>query len=552
MPSLPTNMGFRRDAIFRVRRENSYFLGNTLWFLLIVILFAIPTSAQETDWWNETVFYEIFVRSFYDSDGDGIGDIQGIIEKLDYLNDGDPTTSDDLGVTGIWLMPVTQSISYHGYDVTDYRQIEADYGTVEDFQLLMAAAHERGIRVIVDFVVNHTSSEHPWFLASAAGDDYQDWYVWADEDPGVRGPGQSQVWHPLGDRYYYGFFWGGMPDLNFNTPAVTDELYDIARYWLEDLGADGFRIDAAKYLYEEGVALENLPQTFTWFADFHDYVASVDPGALILGEVWSAPETIAAYLDEELDLAFTFDLAESIVTSVNSGFHFDYLEQLNTAQTIYPPNQYATFITNHDQNRAMTRFGGNLDRAKLGASLLLTGPGVPFLYYGEEIGMTGAKPDPRIRTPMQWEPGATAGFTAAAAPWQPLAEEMPANTVAAQTDEPDSLLSHYRALIHLRNAHPALQYGEALVVEGPSRLVSLVRHHAGETLLVLVNLGRRPIEDYELALPTGLVGIEPTAEVVFGTGEAVAPEINTGGGFAGYAPLSIIPPLSTTVIRIGD
>ncbi len=169
-----------------------------------------PVAAPQEDlpWWNDRVFYEIFVRSFYDSDGDGIGDLRGVIEKLDYLNDGDPTTTTDLGITGIWLMPVAQSPSYHGYDVTDYYTIEEDYGTNEDFQELIQAAHDRGIAVIVDLVLNHTSSQHPWFIASEEGDpQFADWYIWSDDPPAYKGPWGQNVWHKRGDRYFFGLFW---------------------------------------------------------------------------------------------------------------------------------------------------------------------------------------------------------------------------------------------------------------------------------------------------------------------------------------------------------
>lgn len=191
-----------------------------------ILLNDAPQSAGTTYWWNDTVFYEIFVRSFYDSDGDGIGDLQGIIQKLDYLNDGNPETSSDLGITGIWLMPVSQSPSYHGYDVTDYYTIEDDYGNNDDFLALMDACHARGIKVIVDLVMNHCSSQHPWFIASQQNDpEYTDWFRWSSTDPGYLGPWGQPVWHQgTNGLYYYGIFWGGMPDLNYahspvNTPC---------------------------------------------------------------------------------------------------------------------------------------------------------------------------------------------------------------------------------------------------------------------------------------------------------------------------------------------
>ena len=218
---------------------------------------TVPTPALASSvivapadaWWNDTVFYEVFVRSFQDSDGDGIGDLQGLIDRLDYLNDGDPATASDLGVTGIWLMPVAQSPSYHGYVTADYYTVEQDYGSNEGFQRLIDEAHRRGIKVLVDLVLNHTSIEHPWFIDSASGpdSDKRDWYIWRPSDDGSRAPwvGGGPVWHKQGDAYYFGLFWEGMPDLNYRNPEVTAEMQNAARFWLEEMGVDGFRLDAA-------------------------------------------------------------------------------------------------------------------------------------------------------------------------------------------------------------------------------------------------------------------------------------------------------------------
>ena len=376
-------------------------------------------AASPLPWWNDTVFYEVFVRSFADSTtgplaNDGIGDLQGLIERLDYLNDGDPNTDTDLGVTGIWLMPVAQSPSYHGYDVTDYYTIETDYGTNEDFKRLIEEAHARGINVIVDLVLNHTSSEHPWFEQAADPDSpYHDWYIWSDEDPGTKGPWGQNVWHQLGDQWYYGIFWEGMPDLNYNNPAVTEEMQNVSRFWLEEMGVDGFRLDAIRHLYEDGAVLENAPQTFTWLSDFHDAYKSVKPDAFAVGEVWTTTETAAKYVGQKVDAVFEFDLATSIISSINNRDRSALASALETTQDSFPPGQYAPFLTNHDQNRVMSQLSYKTDRAKLAATILLTLPGVPFIYYGEEIGMTGQKPDEKIRTPMQWTTGANAGFSEA-------------------------------------------------------------------------------------------------------------------------------------------
>ena len=223
----------------------------------------IPEGIDNILWWEDDVFYEIFVRSFNDSDGDGIGDFNGIIEKLDYLNDGDPGTNTDLGVSGLWLMPIHPSTSYHGYDVIDYYAVNPEYGTMEDFNRLLDEAHKRGIRVIIDLVLNHTSVDHPWFRAAQDPmSEYRDWYVWSDTEPSGSG------WHASDHGYYFGIFWEGMPDLNYEHPPVTEQMHDVARYWLQDIGVDGFRLDAAKHLIEDGMIQTHTDATHEWYKDF--------------------------------------------------------------------------------------------------------------------------------------------------------------------------------------------------------------------------------------------------------------------------------------------
>ncbi len=534
------------------------------WMLLVIgmsmLLIAVPAMAQDTSvtgdlpWWNDRVFYEIFVRSFYDSDGDGIGDLRGVIEKLDYLNDGDPSTTTDLGVTGIWLMPVQQSPSYHGYDVTDYRTIEEDYGTNEDFLELMEAAHARGIAVIVDLVLNHTSDQHPWFRDSAnnPGGDYGAWYIWRPANPGYLGPSSQQVWHARGSRFYYGVFWSGMPDLNYNVPAVTEEMYDVSRFWLEEMGVDGFRLDAIKHLIEDGREQENTPATLEWFAAYNDFLDSVNPDALTVGEVWSSNFISSQYVPDQVDLAFDFDLATAMYSAVAQNRPDAVVSVINRIEDLYPFGQFATFLTNHDQNRIMDQLRGNVDEAKTAASLLLTLPGVPFVYYGEEIGMTGSKPDERIRTPMRWdETPITAGFTTASAPWEPLSEDEAGVSVTAQTDDPNSLLNHYRALIQLRGQFPALAHGSIthLDVEGSRNVFAFLRSAGDQTVLVLINLDDETVTDYHLTLDASDITFSG-AEVLY-TNAAMPDEfIPVSGSLSAYAPYSTLPEYSTTITQL--
>jgi glycosidase len=525
-----------------------------LWMVLAVgaaDAFAQKSAPAGMGWWNDRVFYEVFVRSFADGDGDGIGDLKGLISKLDYLNDGNPATKTDLGVTGIWLMPIMQSPTYHGYDVLDYRQVEQDYGTNEDFKQLMAGAHKRGIAVIVDMVLNHTSSENPWFKESQKpGSPYNNWYIWQNTNPGYPGPWGQQVWYALGDRFYYAVFWSGMPDLNYRHPAVTQEMYDIARFWLQDMGADGFRLDAPIYLVETGIQLESSSETHTWFQDYQRYLVSLKPDVMTVGEVWKPAFVAGGYVqDKSFNLAFDFDLAGNMLSSVQSGFNMGIISGQKNANGVFPPGQYAAFLTNHDQDRAFYEVGRDFEKAKVAATLLLTTTGVPFIYYGEEIGMIGKKPDECIRTPMQWE----ATFRTL-----PFMDGKNCTTnpdkanVAEQTDDPNSLLSHYRNLIHLRNEHPVLRTGQWQLVESDSnKLYSFIRYTPEETLLVLVNLSVRPVDGYMLKLPKGPFKSSPSATIIMGEGKVIPPTINTEGGFADYRPLPELAPHGTLVIKLG-
>ncbi len=483
---------------------------------------ATAPAPAGVPWWQERVFYEIFVRSFADSTGgplanDGIGDFQGLIERLDYLNDGDPATNSDLGITGIWLMPISPSPSYHGYDVTDYYDVNPEFGTREDFRRLMKECHARGIRVIVDLVLNHSSAQHPWFLQALAGDPkYRDWYVFAApmEVPDVRGPWDQQVWQVKDGQHYYGIFWSGMPDLNYRNPEVAAEAKRIAEHWLGEMGVDGFRLDAIRHLIEDGEEMSDTPATFAWLEDYQRHLKRVRPDVLTVGEVWTHTETVSEYIRRDaLDLAFEFDLATAILKAAQGGRKDELAYVLELASTSYPPNRFATMITNHDQDRVASVLREDLPRTKLAASLLLTAPGVPFVYYGEEIGQVGAKPDEMIRNPMPWTAGPNAGFTAAARPWQPLQGGHERRNVAMQDGDPDSLLNHYRRLIRLRQAEAALARGEFRSVDtGRDDVIAWERSADGRRLLVITNLSGEDLADYPLpGTPLGF-----SAELLWG------------------------------------
>jgi glycosidase len=479
-----------------------------------------PLNPPAETWWHDAVFYEVFVRSFADSaDGplanDGVGDFRGLTARLDYLNDGDPATTTDLGVDALWLMPIAESPSYHGYDVTDYRAVDSEYGTAADFRAFTDAAHERGVRVIVDLVLNHCSSRHPWFLEAAAdpASPKRDWFVWSDERPDYRGPWGQQVWHPVsrgsGGPFYYGCFSRGMPDLNLENPDVTAELKEVARFWIEDMGVDGFRLDAIKHLIEDGQTQENTRATIDWLEDFQAYCKSLDPDFFTVGEVWSSTEQVQRYIPDAVDTAFEFDLAGDIINALNTGDASELEARLKTVRDAYD-TPAATFLTNHDQPRLMTQLGGHPGKARAAAALLLTLPGVPFIYYGEEIGHTGDKPDPNIRTPMQWD--ATGAAFSAADPWRAAQPDQPETNLAAQRNDHASLFRHYQTLIRLRRQYDALRGGRVNVLRTTDpRVLALTRRTEREHVLVILNTsgettGRFTVE-LDRPAETGFVGL---------------------------------------------
>ncbi len=510
-----------------------------------------PTVERQP--WSDRIFYEVFVRSFQDSDGDGIGDLRGLTSRLDQLNDGDPATTEDLGVTGLWLMPIAESPSYHGYDVADYRTVESDYGTADDFRALIAAAHERGIVVIVDLVLNHSSRDHPWFRdALTPGSVHDDWYVWSESRPRIARSDGSRVWHEAGGRFYYGYFWEGMPDLNLENADVTAELDDLGRFWLEEMGVDGFRLDAARHLIEDGEQLENTPATFEWLKAYRERLKASHPDALVLGEVWDATSMSSRYVrDGALDLTFDFGLASATIVSLNSRDAGSVTAALREVAEAYPRDTLATFLTNHDQNRVIGQLGDDPAAARLAATLLLTGPGTPFIYYGEEIGMSGSKPDERIRTPMRWDATEPAAGFSTATPWETLSDDPASVNVADESADPDSLLATYRDLIRLRASQPALASGDLVPVDSSDRhVVAFVRNAGTDAVVVVANVGNEAVSSPILTLDEGPLCGTPSAVVVRGDGQVAAPTITPSGGFEDYAPVATLGPREAIVIDL--
>jgi alpha-amylase len=514
-----------------------------------------PVASAVRGWRRGATCYEVFVRSFYDSDGDGIGDLRGLTEKLDYINDGNPATSQDLGARCIWLMPVAESPSYHGYDATNYYRVDPDYGTNADFTRLVAEAHRRGIAVLVDMVLNHLSSEHPYFREALgdAASPHRAWFRWSATKPAELGPWGQEVWHrsPVRNEYYYGIFWQGMPDLDYETPAVRAEAKKIATFWLTDMRVDGFRLDAVPYLVEEGARQIGTAGTHTFLREYAAHVRTVAPDAFTVGEVWDGIDRMLPYYPDQLESYFAFDLSDTLLAAVRTGSAAPLMRRYARFQQEVPAGRWSTFLRNHDQTRTLTALAGDTRRVKLAATLLLTLPGLPFVYYGEEIGMTGDKPDEQLRTPMQWTASGGAGFTGGK-PWEPLQPDWPTTNVAAQAKDANSLLSTYRMLIHLRAGNAALGGGDFLAVTASNDAVAAYLRRDGATVvLVVANLGTVPLSGVTLTSAAGaMVASQYTTRALVGGGDVAPLPVSADGSIRAYVPLGTLGPLEAHVVEL--
>ncbi len=490
---------------------------------------------------NYRTYYELFVYSFYDSDGDGIGDLQGILEKLDYLNDGDDTTDTDLGINGIWLMPVMPSTTYHKYDTTDYENIDPQYGTLETFQELLSACHDRGIRVILDLAMNHSSSRHSWFLQAteylknlpegaepdAAECPYVDYYHFSREAES----GYAQVNGT--DWYYEARFWDGMPDLNLQNEAVRREFEQIADFWL-DMGVDGFRLDAVKE-YVTGSTKDNV-EILSWFAD---YVHGKDPENYLVCECWTEQNTYAKYYESGVDSMFDFAFADKsgIIANVVNGkaSAASYAKNLEAEQTIYA--QYnedyinAPFYTNHDMGRSAGYYAGENSAAqtKMGNALNLLMNGNAFLYYGEELGMKGSGKDENKRAPMYWSKDSNAeGMCKGPADMEDF--QMKFDSLEEQQEDADSIYNYVKQVIRVRNQNPAIARGTTTYLEQYSgeQCFALTRTYEDSTLLLLGNTSAEAVTVDLTGLTVGKTAAEDL--VLLGelyTGEETAERTGT-------------------------
>ncbi|MFW5893025.1 MAG: alpha-amylase family glycosyl hydrolase [Bacillota bacterium] len=437
------------------------------------------------------VCYQIFPISYADSNDDGKGDLRGIADNVDYL-------SETLDVDCVWLNPINPSPSYHKYNITDYYGIDSEFGTMEDFEHFIETMHDNGILVLMDFVINHTDFNHPWFKESRAGDEeYRDWYMWHDFDNSDADYPSMDGWYRNGDSYYFASFWDQMPELNFQHEPVREEIKDIATYWLEK-GVDGFRIDAARHIhdrkeYPRGTDYREM--NVNWFLEFNDHIKSVNEDAIMLSEIWLNSSAVIGEYYQGMDTTFNFMNAENILEAVQTTSKNTLVSDLVEAHEDYGENREdfvdSIFITNHDQPRVMTEFDHDEAKAKLAANMLFTLPGVSWVYYGEEIGMDGGKPDERIRQPFKWS--SDSEYNAEGQPggiqdWNDHNQSI--DGVEGQLDDDRSLLNHYRELISLKKSHAVLSDGDLEEVDtSENDVIAYTRSDGDTTYLVVHHLG---------------------------------------------------------------
>jgi maltose alpha-D-glucosyltransferase / alpha-amylase len=487
-------------------------------------------------WYQNAVFYELYVRAFFDSDGDGQGDFNGLTQKLDYLK--------DLGVDCLWLLPIYSSpLKDDGYDISDYYNIQSDYGTFDDFKSLIKESHQRGLRVIMDLVMNHTSDAHPWFQAARSdrNSPYRDYYVWSDTDQKysdariifIDTERSNWTWDPVAGQYYWHRFYSSQPDLNYDNPAVRAEMLNVMKFWLE-LGVDGFRVDAVPYLFErEGTNCENLPETHTYLKEMRRFIGKNYPDCILLCEANQWPNDVRAYLGDgdEFHMAFHFPLMPRLFMALRRHDLAPIRWALKNTPPIPATSQWCIFLRNHDEltlemvseedrqwmwneyapdhqmrlnlgiRRRLTPLLNNDQRLiKLANSLLFTLPGSPVIYYGDEIGMGDdiSLPDRNgLRTPMQWDSSPSAGFSLADKPFVPVIDGslfgVHKVNVTNQKSAPDSLWNAIHQMIAIRKNHPAFGNGVYQWLDcGTNAVLVFSRYSSEESLLILHNLSPEP------------------------------------------------------------
>jgi alpha-glucosidase len=514
-----------------------------LYSFVVLLLFCLPALSQSKndhkkdaeghEWWQHAVFYEIYPRSFADSNNDGFGDLKGITSRMDYLQ--------KLGVDAIWITPCFPSPQVDfGYDVSDYRNIDPQYGTLKDFDKMVAEGKKHGVRIILDFVMNHTSDKHQWFIDSASSktSPKRDWYMWRDGKPGGGPPnnwvalfgGPAWKLDPRTNQYYYHYFYPEQPDLNWRNPAVKDAMFDVTRFWYKR-GAAGFRLDAVDTLFEDPNLTDNpvkpglnkygdpnednvnnshLPQVHDVLRELRAVAQPYD--AVLIGETWTDDiNGLKAYYGEHSnELQMPMDFLFAMVNKLSPA---EFRKQI--AGVVSSGGWPIYVLSNHDIVRHYVRYGDGAHNdaiAKLMAGLYLTLPGTPIMYYGEEIGMENndAKrkedvkdPIGRLgwpeekgrdgeRTPMQWNTATNAGFSTAT-PWLPVPASYQTHNVATEEKDPDSVLNFYRSVLKLHHQDPSLLEGKYVALnENDENVLSYLRVYKGRAVLVALNMSSSP------------------------------------------------------------
>ncbi|HEY6127310.1 MAG TPA: maltose alpha-D-glucosyltransferase [Candidatus Acidoferrum sp.] len=517
----------------------------------------MPPS-PETLWYKDAIIYQLHVRTFCDSNGDGIGDFPGLMQKLDYLQ--------ELGVNAIWLLPFFPSpLRDDGYDISDYTAVHPSYGVLEDFKAFLAAAHDRGMRIIIELVLNHTSDQHAWFQESRSSRENpkRDWYVWRDTDNHYRGVRiifldtemSNWAWDPLSKSYYWHRFFSHQPDLNYDNPAVFEAMWGVMKFWL-DIGVDGFRLDAVPYLVErEGTSCENLPETHAIIRELRQRVDREYPGKMLLAEANQWPSDVCSYFGDsnEFHMAFHFPLMPRMFMSVQLEDRKPIVEILEQTPQIPDSCQWCLFLRNHDEltlemvtdierdymydeyakekgmrlnlgirRRLSPMMDNDRWRIQLLNGLLLSMPGTPIIYYGDEIGMgdnvyLGDRNG--VRTPMQWNGGWNAGFSAADPErlYSPLISNpvygYQAINVESQRRSPHSLLSWMKRIIRVRKSSRVLSRGSIEFLKPSNhRVLAYVRELGNERILVVNNLSKSAqaveldLHQYKGSIPIEMFG----------------------------------------------
>ncbi|RJP52405.1 MAG: maltose alpha-D-glucosyltransferase [Anaerolineaceae bacterium] len=487
-------------------------------------------------WYKDAVFYEVYVRAFYDSNSDGHGDIKGLIQKLDYLQ--------DLGITCLWLLPIYPSpLKDDGYDISNYYGVHPSYGTLDDFKALLDAAHERGLRVIMDLVLNHTSDQHPWFLAARANPNsiFRNYYVWSESSLKYRDARiiftdteeSNWAWDESSKQYYWHRFFSSQPDLNYDNPLVQEEMQKAISFWF-DLGVDGFRADAVPYLIErEGTSSENLPETHAYLKKIRRFINKNYPGRILLAEANQWPEDVLPYFgkgNDEFHMGFNFPIMPRIFMSIRKADRTQLVWIMSRTPFLREKNQWVMFLRNHDEltlemvtederqwmwenfapeprmrlnlgirRRLAPLLDNDRRKIELAHSLLFTLPGSPIIYYGDEIGMGDniwLHDRNGVRTPMQWDAESNAGFSEAPAQslYSPINDDDvygPAKVnVENQQKDPGSMWNTIRHMIAIRKQHHAFGWGDFEWIDCDNNQIAAYRRtYNGETILVFQNLG---------------------------------------------------------------